>query len=1017
MAECQAQWSTFIAGDEVPYDNTVSRPKCTQASITGKECDSLVAAYYFTETMYGDVTNPGYVHTNGSSYWPSTMTFAPGCTLGCQTCAITGATVQLYYWPAATDKAVINGTATAIPAMNSVNASGPVVANVNGTLLTSPTVYVSYDKLYAANSCHGLGRTYYNTIVGLTNTHDLSSMEYREVDDLGWYYTTLSFDFKDLVEPVPDSIYNKMPRCVESSLAYYGEGLGETAPFTCPRDGPYAPIIAVPKEIQQLDPAWKSCTAYYGGLYDPPKALQPVTTAAGVSAQAGGATTTATPGQTVSDPAATKTATTTQQSVTVASPIGYSSPLPVSIQASSEAPPPDLSTTAQSSDPADATSVDQTSADPTSSPATSPTTENASQLSSGGADSADPAVSSNHVTTAGATTSSSLGPVAASGADPSTTEPALSSSAAINPLLSVIGDIGATSNSAPESQPAASQVSSAQASGGSATDADPLISAIGQAAANPDAETSTQPVSTGQSIVDDSQNSSDPDEVPQTAASPVVATIGSDGAVVTASVLDGSIAVAISGSSTVLATGQVATVAGHYVSIASYGVHIDSSAIVTLLSPSTSNIGADAQSTRVAATGSDGEVVLVGQVDGSLVVQGVSSTVTLAPGQGTFIAGQEVSAALSGGGIVVDGSRTVQLGSSSATPLPGAVFTGAQGQTIGVSGVDGGLQLADGSSTATLKAGDTTVYVGRTISAAQSGSYAVVDGSSTVLADTEVTAASAIKVTITGDQGQSMQLSYDDGGDVVVADGTSSITLQAGHATTFDGKTLSAAQSASYVVVDGSSTVLIHAADSTVPSTGAFITGAQGQDVQVSADDGKLDVGDGTSTVTIDGGQARTFDGRTISAAAGGSYAVIDGSSTISFGLGSTLSAADSAITGTGGQTIGLSADGGEVLLDQGSSTVTLEAGQVTTADGRTISEGSAGGYAVIDGSSTISLSAPSASSTRAPSTTIQSRTSGALVTAPSSTGVGSALSSASCRRTSIGLRVVAIAALMLSVS
>lgn len=70
MPECQAQWSTFIANDEVPYDNTVSRPKCTQASITGTECSSLVAAYYFSETMYGQMNNPGYISTNGSSsYW------------------------------------------------------------------------------------------------------------------------------------------------------------------------------------------------------------------------------------------------------------------------------------------------------------------------------------------------------------------------------------------------------------------------------------------------------------------------------------------------------------------------------------------------------------------------------------------------------------------------------------------------------------------------------------------------------------------------------------------------------------------------------------------------------------------------------------------------------------------------------------------------------------------------------------------------------------------------------------
>lgn len=43
----------------------------------------------------------------------------------------------------------------------------------------------------------------------------------------------------------------------------------------CPRTSPYAPIIAVPPEVTTLDPAWASCSAWYGGLYDPPTALQP----------------------------------------------------------------------------------------------------------------------------------------------------------------------------------------------------------------------------------------------------------------------------------------------------------------------------------------------------------------------------------------------------------------------------------------------------------------------------------------------------------------------------------------------------------------------------------------------------------------------------------------------------------------------------------------------------------------------------------------------------------------------
>lgn len=43
--------------------------------------------------------------------------------------------------------------------------------------------------------------------------------------------------------------------------------------ITCPRDLPYAPILAVPVEVRDLDPAWKSCTGGLYGVYDPPYAL------------------------------------------------------------------------------------------------------------------------------------------------------------------------------------------------------------------------------------------------------------------------------------------------------------------------------------------------------------------------------------------------------------------------------------------------------------------------------------------------------------------------------------------------------------------------------------------------------------------------------------------------------------------------------------------------------------------------------------------------------------------------
>lgn len=722
-------------------------------------------------------------------------------------------------------------------------------------------------------------------------------MQYYQMEDLGWYYSTMSFNFNDLVEPVPDSIYNQQPRCAESSLAYYDEGLGEEdGPFTCPRIGPYAPVIAVPEEVRQLDPAWKSCTAWYGGLYDPPKALQPVETAAGVSLQPAGHSSTASPGQTVSSSGATRTAT-TQQSALTPSPTSSSNEVASPTQSSAESDL-DPSTTVHSSSRADSAPVDPTSNESGSLQDTSSMPANVLQPSGEASSFAKPTQAGDPVASSGATTNSSPDP-----ADPSIAEQAGSSSKAADPLISAIGHLATSSYSAQDTQPTAGRASNTETADDSGFNADPLVSAIGQVAASTNAAAVTQPASTGQSTADDSQDPSDPDDTPQTAASLVAATIGSNGAIVTASAVGKSVAIAISGSSTILVTGQSATLAGHYVSVASDGIEIDSSITMALpAAPLASNAGADAQSPGIILTGSDGQSISVSQMGVSMVVKGPSSTVTLSPGQAALVAGQEVSAALSGGGLVIDGSRTTQLAPSSSTPVEGAVITGAQGQTIHISGVSGNVQLVDGSSTATLKAGETTVWDGRAISAVQCGAYAVVDGSSTIAVGAAGSSDSFLEATITGSQGQSVQLSVNEGGKLVAGDGTSSITLQAGQVTTFDGKTLSAAQPASYVVVDGSSTVSMHSIEGISTKSGTTITGAQGQEMQVFGENGEVEIADSSGTVTLNDGQVTIIDGRTFSAGPTGGYAVVDGSTTINLAPSST-SIASSPASVTGSQT------------------------------------------------------------------------------------------------------------------
>jgi hypothetical protein len=140
-----------------------------------------------TEASNGHIA----IITSNVLFWDPSSSFAPGCTLGCQSCQINGGTVQLIYWPPASST-WINGSYSAI----SGNSSEMVTIATLGTTFTSPTVYVSFDSLYARDSCSAFGRTYSNQIVAITETASLSSLYgWGRYNGLGW---TASFNFTDL---------------------------------------------------------------------------------------------------------------------------------------------------------------------------------------------------------------------------------------------------------------------------------------------------------------------------------------------------------------------------------------------------------------------------------------------------------------------------------------------------------------------------------------------------------------------------------------------------------------------------------------------------------------------------------------------------------------------------------------------------------------------------------------------------------------------------------------------------
>jgi hypothetical protein len=141
VPECSAQWSSYINGDDWKYyddfDNSASgyfsgTPDCTQAQITGDWCTSMAGFYFARETMYGQDNDVGWVSANSTSYFPASKSLAPGCSLGCQACSITGESVQLYYWPPATATLVEDGSVTATLTPFAYNDSSIRTVSIDG---------------------------------------------------------------------------------------------------------------------------------------------------------------------------------------------------------------------------------------------------------------------------------------------------------------------------------------------------------------------------------------------------------------------------------------------------------------------------------------------------------------------------------------------------------------------------------------------------------------------------------------------------------------------------------------------------------------------------------------------------------------------------------------------------------------------------------------------------------------------------------------------------------------------
>ncbi|KAK4896771.1 hypothetical protein LTR27_005365 [Elasticomyces elasticus] len=216
--------------------------------------------------------------TCSPSYWLSACSYSGQG----DRCTITGGSVQLLFWPA---KATATANGTFANATASPTITGMVTATAHGITMTSPSVYISFETVYAVND---LGET-----VGKPRTADIMEFNPEEIssvlglarrsttDQYGsayWSYAGDSpFNYADITWPVPATAYMQQPRCYQIL-----DDRSETSACKIILDD-YNPVLVVPEAVRGLDPAWASCALDWEGLYDPPSALQPASSADGPS--------------------------------------------------------------------------------------------------------------------------------------------------------------------------------------------------------------------------------------------------------------------------------------------------------------------------------------------------------------------------------------------------------------------------------------------------------------------------------------------------------------------------------------------------------------------------------------------------------------------------------------------------------------------------------------------------------------------------------------------------------------
>ena len=172
----------------------------------------------------------------------------------CGPCTIVGGDVLLYYWPV--DTALSSSNITKGP-----KSGGLVTIVAEENTFTSPTVYLSFYKPYAMDSCGSWHASNKNAILSMSSDAVRSFAGYNSHGE----EILKTINYADL--NIPANVTSEIIPCHRLPLYQMR---------TCSHEDPKnLPLLDVPDEIRYLDRSWNNCVLARFAAFDPPRVLVP----------------------------------------------------------------------------------------------------------------------------------------------------------------------------------------------------------------------------------------------------------------------------------------------------------------------------------------------------------------------------------------------------------------------------------------------------------------------------------------------------------------------------------------------------------------------------------------------------------------------------------------------------------------------------------------------------------------------------------------------------------------------